>query len=80
MSKLVSITPAAKALGVSATTLRRWEASGSLVPTRTATGQRRYDLTALLPEQLSARLYSSRSHKNRKLIDSVRKAVQEAQC
>ncbi|MEX5745923.1 MerR family transcriptional regulator [Massilia sp. X63] len=34
MSKLVSITPAAKALGVSATTLRRWEASGRLVGSR----------------------------------------------
>ncbi|KGF78081.1 transposase, partial [Massilia sp. JS1662] len=28
----------------------------------------------------SARLYGSRSHRNQKLIDSVRRAVQEAQC
>lgn len=28
----------------------------------------------------SARLYGSRSHRNRKLIDGVRQAVQEAQC
>ena len=28
----------------------------------------------------SARLYGSRSHRNQKLIDGVRKAVQEAQC
>jgi predicted site-specific integrase-resolvase len=28
----------------------------------------------------SARLYGSRSHKNRKLLDGVRRAVQEATC
>jgi predicted site-specific integrase-resolvase len=28
----------------------------------------------------SARLYGSRSHRNQKLIDGVRRAVQEAQC
>ena len=28
----------------------------------------------------SARLYGSRSHKNRKLIDGVRAAVKDAQC
>ena len=28
----------------------------------------------------SARLYGSRSHRNQKLIDGVRQAVQEAQC
>lgn len=49
MSKLVSIRVAAKALGVSASTLRRWEASGRLVPVRTEGGQRRYDLAALCP-------------------------------
>ncbi|MDB5745740.1 MAG: resolvase [Massilia sp.] len=50
MSKFVPITTAANALGVSAATLRRWEASGRLVPARTAGGQRRYDLAALRPE------------------------------
>ncbi|WP_306391880.1 IS607 family transposase [Telluria beijingensis] len=47
MSKLVSISMAAEALGVSTSTLRRWEASGRLTPTRTEGGQRRYDVTAL---------------------------------
>ncbi|MGG7603870.1 IS607 family transposase [Massilia sp. BKSP1R2A-1] len=51
MSKFVSITAAAKALGVSASTLRRWEAAGKLVPGRTEGGQRRYDLAAIHPER-----------------------------
>jgi predicted site-specific integrase-resolvase len=50
MTKFVPIASAAQALGVSATTLRRWEASGKLVPARTAGGQRRYDLAALRPD------------------------------
>ena len=49
MSKLVPISLAAEALGVSTSTLRRWEASGRLTPARTEGGQRRYDLTALHP-------------------------------
>lgn len=32
MSKLLSINAAAKALGVSTSTLRRWETAGRLVP------------------------------------------------
>ncbi len=51
MSKFVPITVAAKALGVSASTLRRWEAAGKLVPARTEGGQRRYDLAAMHPER-----------------------------
>lgn len=50
MSKFVSISLAAQALGVSTSTLRRWEASGRLTPVRTEGGQRRYDLAALRPE------------------------------
>jgi len=50
MNKFVPITTAASALGVSASTLRRWEASGKLVPVRTQGGQRRYDLATLRPE------------------------------
>jgi predicted site-specific integrase-resolvase len=45
MSKLVSISAASRVLGVSQTTLRRWECSGRLVPHRTAAGHRRYDLS-----------------------------------
>ena len=50
MKKFVSIGTAAQALGVSTSTLRRWEASGRLTPVRTEGGQRRYDLAALRPE------------------------------
>lgn len=45
---------AAEALGVSVTTLRRWEASGKLVADHTAGGHRRYDLARLKPELFRA--------------------------
>jgi putative resolvase len=47
MSK-ISISEAAKLKGVSISTLRRWEAEGKLVPERTESGHRRYDITKLL--------------------------------
>ena len=47
MSKL-TIAEAAKLKGVSASTLRRWEAEGKLIPERTANGHRRYDMAELL--------------------------------
>ncbi|ELR98300.1 IS607 family transposase [Gloeocapsa sp. PCC 73106] len=47
MTKL-SISEAAKLKGVSTQTLRRWEASGKLIPERTVTGHRRYDLSQLM--------------------------------
>ena len=51
MSRLVTISEAADALGVSIQTLRRWEAEGRLQPeSRTKAGHRRYDITKLLPE------------------------------
>jgi putative resolvase len=50
MKKLVDIKEAAHVLGVSATTLRRWEQSGKLIPERTHGGHRRYDLNQLRPE------------------------------
>ena len=54
MERLVSISEAAKALGVSITTLRRWEASGKLAAEHTAGGHRRYDLAKLKPELFRA--------------------------
>jgi len=52
MDRLLTIGEAAKALGVSISTLRRWEDEGRLVPEeRTAGGQRRYRLSKLRPEQ-----------------------------
>lgn len=49
MYKLISIAKAAEILGVTTTTLRRWEASGKLVPVRTSGNQRRYSLAAIDP-------------------------------
>ncbi|TQV63589.1 MAG: IS607 family transposase, partial [Halothiobacillaceae bacterium] len=54
MERLVSIGEAASVLGVSITTLRRWEASGKLVAEHTAGGHRRYDLAKLRPEMFRA--------------------------
>lgn len=50
MNRYVAIGEASVALGVSITTLRRWEAEGKLIPERTAGRQRRYDLAKLKPE------------------------------
>lgn len=51
MSKLLSISEAAKALGVSESTLRRWEREGRLLPDeRTVGGQRRYKLSSIRPQ------------------------------
>lgn len=52
MNKPVPISTAATALGVSSSTLRRWDITGKLKPARTEGGQRRYDLAALLPSVL----------------------------
>ena len=49
MNRLVSISEAATALGVSVATLRRWEAEGRLTVDHTAGGHRRYDLVRLRP-------------------------------
>jgi excisionase family DNA binding protein len=40
--KFIRISEAAKLMGVSIDTLRNWEASGKLIPYRTAGGHRRY--------------------------------------
>lgn len=50
MDRIVGISEAAKALGVSITTLRRWEASGKLAAEHTPGGHRRYDLAKLRPD------------------------------
>lgn len=54
MDRIVSIGEAAEALGVSISTLRRWEAKGRLVPERTIGRQRRYDLAKLKPDLFHA--------------------------
>lgn len=52
----VSIQKAAKVLGVSITTLRRWEEEGKIQAERTAGGHRRYDLGKLQAVAGRARL------------------------
>ena len=54
MDRLVSIGEAARTLGVSITTLRRWEVSGKLVADHTVGGHRRYNLAKLKPELFHA--------------------------
>ena len=50
MDKYVSIGKAAKILGVSEITLRRWDGDGRLPSIRTEGGHRRYDISKLKPE------------------------------
>lgn len=45
--ELVPIGEAARILGVSVDTLRRWEKGGVLIPVRTLKGHRRYSRAAL---------------------------------
>ena len=49
MDKLITISEAAERLSISPTTLRRWEASGKLIPERTQGNQRRYRLSQIEP-------------------------------
>ena len=44
----ISIDKAAKIIGVSKDTLRRWERDGKILPERTIKGHRRYDQDLLL--------------------------------
>jgi putative resolvase len=51
MNRLISISKAAKILGVSISTLRRWEAEGKITSeSRHEGGHRRYDLSKIKPE------------------------------
>lgn len=54
MRRYVAIGQAAETLGVSISTLRRWDAEGKLVPERTPGRQRRYNLARLRPERFHA--------------------------
>ena len=67
MDRYVGIGEAADALGVSITTLRRWEADGKLAAEHTAGGHRRYDLSKLRPE-----LYRAADEASRKTIAYAR--------
>ncbi|WII95355.1 IS607 family transposase [Moraxella haemolytica] len=52
MNRLISINEASKQLGVSISTLRRWDESGVLVAERTPKGHRRYDISTINPNLL----------------------------
>ena len=54
MKRFVGIGEAATALGVSVSTLRRWDASGKLEAETTRGGHRRFDLAKLRPELFHA--------------------------
>jgi putative resolvase len=79
----ISIAEAAKELGVSTKTLRRWTDTGKIKFERSPTGQRRFYLSDLKQNnprdlnQSDARLYGARSHKNQKLIHGIAKAVKD---
>ena len=49
MDKLYTISEASKYLGVSTSTLRRWERDGKIIPERTQGKQRRYPISLLAP-------------------------------
>lgn len=67
MDRLIAISKAAKILGVSIATLRRWEAEGKIHSARTEGKHRRYDLSSLNPA-LSSHLVPD----NRKTIAYAR--------
>jgi predicted site-specific integrase-resolvase len=52
MERLIPISKAAKILGVSEITLRRWDNEGRLVSIKTEGGHRRYDLSKIKPETI----------------------------
>lgn len=67
MGRLVGIKEAALALGVSTTTLRRWDAAGELTAEHTAGGHRRYDLAKIKPE-----LFRAATEPNRRTVAYAR--------
>jgi len=58
MDRLVTIGKAAKILGVSIMTLRRWDEAGKLPSVRTEGGHRRYDISKIKPETVHKFEYS----------------------
>jgi len=73
MSRLITIGEASEILGVSISTLRRWDKEGRLIPEKTASGRhRRYDISKLKPEQ-----YRQQALETRKTIAYARVSSQD---
>ncbi|WP_201546732.1 IS607 family transposase [Psychrobacter lutiphocae] len=60
MNRLLSIKQAADRLGVSVSTLRRWDETGVLVAQRTPKGHRRYDLSKINPNLTHSKVEQQR--------------------
>ena len=67
MNRLATIGETAEILGVSISTLRRWDKEGKLEPEKTASGHRRYDISKLKPEQ-----FGEKKNETRKTIAYAR--------
>ena len=67
MNRYVTIGEASDILGVSISTLRRWDKAGRLIPEKTASGHRRYDISKLRPE-----MYRASERESRKTIAYAR--------
>ncbi len=67
MDRFIGIGKVSQVLGVSISTLRRWEGEGKIISKHTAGGHRRYDLSKLRPE-----LFHSRELSQRKTIAYAR--------
>ena len=67
MKRLVTIGEASEVLGVSISTLRRWDKTGRLEPEKTTSGHRRYDISKLKPE-----MFRAAQQENRKTIAYAR--------
>lgn len=83
MSNLLTVSEAAKLLGVSAKTIRRWENEGRIKSTRTEGGHRRFLVSDLLSSRQDAGLtiaYARVSSRARKDDLDRQKLVLEAYC
>ncbi len=60
MDRLITIGEASKILGVSISTLRRWDREGRLTPEKTTSGHRRYDISKLKPEMYKEQIKEAR--------------------
>ncbi|MCL2059160.1 MAG: IS607 family transposase [Oscillospiraceae bacterium] len=72
MEKYLTIGEASKELGVSISTLRRWDSSGKLKSEKTASGHRRYDITKLKPNS-----YRNEKQNDRKTVAYARVSGQD---